>query len=405
MKTRRNGLWRLLALVLVGGLLLAGRALAEPTATSIDWWVVAGGGGPASNGSIIVDGTAGQAVAGPSSAGDLAVGAGYWYGAPTGPLPLWPLAIHRSGAADVRLDWNHVADGAVYEVWRGTTPAFVAPMAGTKLADVTPAGGTPVGASLIYTDTGAFADTSHDYYYFVKSMTGGVPGLSNRVGKFVITLTPDWNLVAWPVLPPDTSLDGTLDAQLYGTADPLTADQVFAWDGDTQAFTTAWFCGGADCLSIWGPDFYNHWLADDLSYSTLTLPADSGFWLVNLSGGDETLSVVGSVADSTRAVTIGTGWRMLGRTFPTAQALDEAGLAGHGAADPLLADTVLYWDAALQSYQSAWLAGGPDCEPLWGELCGHWLADDLTPTTIVLEPGHGFWYLNTGAAFTWDDTP
>jgi len=96
---------------------------------------------------------------------------------------------------------------------------------------------------------------------------------------------------------------------------------------------------------------------------------------------------------------------MLGRAFPTARALDEAGLAGHGAADPLLADTVLYWDAALQSYQSAWLAGGPDCEPLWGELCGHWLADDLTPTTIVLEPGHGFWYLNTGAAFTWNDTP
>ena len=86
MNTRRTRAWRrhvlaLLALGLLASALLAGRAIAEPNAPAIGWWVVAGGSGPASSGDVTSDGTLGQPFIGPSASGDITVGAGYWYGA------------------------------------------------------------------------------------------------------------------------------------------------------------------------------------------------------------------------------------------------------------------------------------------------------------------------------------
>ena len=41
------------------------------------------------------------------------------------------------------------------------------------------------------------------------------------------------------------------------------------------------------------------------------------------------------------------------------------------------------------------------CES-WGEpYANHWLANDYSPTDIVIQPGHGFWYQNRHQAFTW----
>jgi hypothetical protein len=59
--------------------LMAGIAFANGT-VSIDWWVLSGGGGGASGGNVTLDSTLGQPIAGPSSAGNAWLGAGYWYG-------------------------------------------------------------------------------------------------------------------------------------------------------------------------------------------------------------------------------------------------------------------------------------------------------------------------------------
>jgi hypothetical protein len=72
-----------LAIALVGllcGLLVVGGALAQGTAT-IDWWSIAGGGTPSSGGKVTLNDTLGQPIIGPSSRGNVWLGAGYWGGA------------------------------------------------------------------------------------------------------------------------------------------------------------------------------------------------------------------------------------------------------------------------------------------------------------------------------------
>jgi uncharacterized repeat protein (TIGR01451 family) len=61
----------------------AGLALAVAVwanaAPAVDWWVFASGGAPSSGPAVEMDGTLGQPVTGPSSGGDVALHAGYWY--------------------------------------------------------------------------------------------------------------------------------------------------------------------------------------------------------------------------------------------------------------------------------------------------------------------------------------
>lgn len=59
-------------------LALAGAVVAQGLGPAIDWWAIAGGGGPAAGGSVALDGTLGQPVAGPATGGDVALNAGYW---------------------------------------------------------------------------------------------------------------------------------------------------------------------------------------------------------------------------------------------------------------------------------------------------------------------------------------
>ena len=76
-------------------LLVVGGALAQGAAT-IDWWVIASGGAPSSGGKVTLNDTLGQPVIGPSSSGNVWLGAGYWGGArPT----------------NARLTLNKVGDG------------------------------------------------------------------------------------------------------------------------------------------------------------------------------------------------------------------------------------------------------------------------------------------------------
>jgi len=66
-----------LATAFLCGLLAASIALAQGTPT-INRWVISGGGTPSSGGNVTLNDTLGQPVIGPSSSGNVWLGAGYW---------------------------------------------------------------------------------------------------------------------------------------------------------------------------------------------------------------------------------------------------------------------------------------------------------------------------------------
>lgn len=69
---------RTLVFILFATLFLGvGAAFAQST---VDWWVIANGGGISSGGNAVVNMTFGQPFTGPSNEGDTTLGAGYWGG-------------------------------------------------------------------------------------------------------------------------------------------------------------------------------------------------------------------------------------------------------------------------------------------------------------------------------------
>jgi hypothetical protein len=315
-------------------------------------------------------------------------------------IPRTPItvAITRQ-ASDALLTWQHDPEYTSYQVWSSDSPYFVPGEAGSANQGTLLPPGT--GSTLVFTDTGAIGNVSIDTYYLVRGLDAlSAQSFSNRTGEFAIPLSSGWNLLSWPLVPITTTLDGLLGDQLYGTADPQTADQVLVWDGVTQSYDSAWFCGGPACAAL-GPPWANHWLANDYSPSPLGLPADSGFWLQNRSGLTETLVIVGGVAEVDRSVSIGTNWQMLGSAFPFSKPLNSAELPATGTDDPQTADQVFYWDAASQSYSSAWFCGGTNCESWGPPWANTWLANDYSPSTITLQPGGGFWYQDRHTPYAW----
>ena len=80
-KTTTKGLWVRLALAMIGviAFVFTVTVFASGNGPAIDWWVINGGGGRLSNGSVTLDGTLGQPVTGVSTGGSAWLGAGYWY--------------------------------------------------------------------------------------------------------------------------------------------------------------------------------------------------------------------------------------------------------------------------------------------------------------------------------------
>jgi hypothetical protein len=88
MRVYKHG-WRraLAALLLLGGFLLAGAALAQGPEQTYDlsWWTVDGGGGSSSGGNYVLDGTAGQPDPGPTlGGGGYHLEGGFWGGGLSG---------------------------------------------------------------------------------------------------------------------------------------------------------------------------------------------------------------------------------------------------------------------------------------------------------------------------------
>jgi hypothetical protein len=69
-----------LCLTALAALAVVGIVLAGSSGPAIDWQVIPSGDAPSSGGNVTLNDTLGQPIIGPSSEGNIALGAGYWYG-------------------------------------------------------------------------------------------------------------------------------------------------------------------------------------------------------------------------------------------------------------------------------------------------------------------------------------
>lgn len=169
---------------LLATLLGAGVAVGSEGDPTIDWWVIAGGGGPSSDaGNVTLNDTLGQPIIGASSDGaDVGLGAGYWVACVATPAVAPAVSVAVRGM-DVELTWPGDPANAQYQVWVSTDPYFDPDHPG----EVTPV----VTANTTYTDAGAAASLAN-HFYIVRGLNAcaAASANSNRTGEFTFELTP-----------------------------------------------------------------------------------------------------------------------------------------------------------------------------------------------------------------------
>lgn len=311
--------------------------------------------------------------------------------APSCPTPpAAPTASISLSGSNVQLSWNPIASIKSFNIYASSEPYFT-PAAGNLVANTT-------------NNSYTFNNVASNTYYVIRTVDycNGESTNSLRLGYFAMTLKPQWNMVAWPLVPSNVDINTIVGTQLPGTSNALTSSQINWWNNATQSYQTSWYCGG-DCATVWGAGVANKWLNTNMTVSTQTLPANYGFWVINRSGANQTLRVVGEVATTARTATITSGnWQMLGSTFPVAKGLNNLGFTPYGSTSSATADVVQTWNADTQSYTAAWYCGGAKCESWGAPWANQWLDDNYAVSTLTITPGAGFWYQNrSGSGYTW----
>jgi len=170
-----------LAAALLAGLVLVSVALAQGGA-AINWQVIAGGGGRATGGAVVLYDTLGQPVIGPANGGNVALKAGYWYG--TGPataVTLHSFTATPQGHAIV-LTWETALEADVlgFHVYRADAPE-------AELARLTPALLPATGGpAYTYVDETAAPGVTYTYWLEVVNMGGE----GARYGPVTATVLP-----------------------------------------------------------------------------------------------------------------------------------------------------------------------------------------------------------------------
>ncbi|MBM4461677.1 MAG: hypothetical protein FJ011_28625 [Chloroflexi bacterium] len=159
-------------------LLVAVGAVSAQGGPAVDWWVISGGGAPASGAGVTLNDTLGQPVIGPSAGGSVALHAGYW---PCNlPAAVSDVVAAKLNSSDVRLTWSGTG---IFDVWRGASPYFAPGDSGSLQIgdDVT----SP------FTAAGVLGNPAVNYTFLVLAQNGcGASGPSNRTGEFDFDLIP-----------------------------------------------------------------------------------------------------------------------------------------------------------------------------------------------------------------------
>lgn len=188
---------RTISAVLLAVLLLAvfggsrARAQSDP---EVPWWIIAGGGGPASDAGapILLNDTLGQPVIGPASGDAVGLDAGYWQQL-YGPAAVDDLTASVVTAPNrLKLDWTdvtrdsvgHTIAGVTYNVYRAFDQPYFTPGAACNtepLEDPT----------FTDSDTTVLTTAGRGTYYVVVAFYNGLAAASSdRAGAVVFALAP-----------------------------------------------------------------------------------------------------------------------------------------------------------------------------------------------------------------------
>lgn len=301
--------------------------------------------------------------------------------------PANTLSVAKAGN-NVQLNWNSTTGSEFYRVYRSADPTFT-PSAATFLAQVN--------TGTTYADVNKLSDNDNAYYIVVGvNKCVQEAAASNRVGEVALPILPGQNLITLPIVPSQTSIGALFGAQLNGTGNPMTADQVRTYNNATKRYDTAWYCAG-DCVA-WGAPWANNWLNPDYTTSTMQLTPGMGFWVNNRGQETKYIKLVGNIATTINVNVYGKS-NMLGASFPTSRTPAQLNLPATGGTSQGTSNTIRYWNAATQTEQSAWFCNCPANPTLHNQ----WVDPTTTlPTTMVIQPGTGFWYDNgTNGNFVW----
>ncbi|MBN1423522.1 hypothetical protein JXA88_03095 [Candidatus Fermentibacteria bacterium] len=139
--------------------------------------VIGAGGGPMAGSTYAVNGTLGQSSpVGTSAGATYHTYHGFWHAVGWAPLDAMVLAIQLVSSTTARLLWDPVALATAYDIYRSTTPYFVATGAVWQ---------TVSEPTTQYDFTEGIGDPALTYYFKGKARNAGqVSAESNTVGEF-----------------------------------------------------------------------------------------------------------------------------------------------------------------------------------------------------------------------------
>lgn len=217
----------------------------------------------------------------------------------------------------------------------------------------------------------------------VFAQTGEVYSL-NVVGFQKLTAATGLVLVSTPFERAPNTLDDVIGAQLTGGKAELTADQVVMWNAQAQSYEQFW-------LKSTDQKWYT--LGGTRATNTVITPQD-GFWIRNRRLTNQTVIVSGDVVDDTaRTNILLVGLNLVSYPFSSEIQINSSGLTnGKTGKAELMADQIVIWDPASQSYQQYWLK----TDRKWYTLAG------AVATNVFVGGGRGFWYRNRNTnSFVW----
>jgi hypothetical protein len=219
------------------------------------------------------------------------------------------------------------------------------------------------------------------------------------LGKFDITLTEGMNMVSMPLITSNTDMNDVLGGQLIGSDSSMDdADVVWKYDpGQETYYQYAWLAQNT------GDSYYdNKWFDPGTNPTAMSIDAGAGYYIQIKSGhGNETISIVGNIANTSESININVGINMIGMPFPVEMSIEDSDLQLYATgSDSSMDDSDVVWkyDPSQETYyQYAWLVQNSG-DPYYD---GHWFDPGTNPTTIVFKPGEAYLVQAKRQGFQW----
>ena len=198
-------------------------------------------------------------------------------------------------------------------------------------------------------------------------------------------------------------------ANLVGTGDPATADQIQFWNATLGGYENWYYYDNNDEYTGWWDENTGLTLFET-AYPN-GLPAGTAFWYKSAAGAaaNGTLTVSGQVYDGADAdVEILKGkFNMVANPYPKALKLNDSTAVSWayatGTGDPTTADQVQIWNATLGGYENWYYYNvGDEYTGWWDENTGLTLFETAYPNGLPV--GKPFWYKAAGSTGTFDIT-